>query len=72
MSPHPDLDRIFKAYDVRGVVPDDLNEDVAGARAPTVSTGPRRSSRISTSSIAAKRNQDLHLGQALTPQKREG
>ena len=24
-----DLDRIFKAYDVRGVVPDDLNEDVA-------------------------------------------
>ncbi len=24
-----DLDRIFKAYDVRGVVPDDLDEDVA-------------------------------------------
>ena len=29
MSPHPDLDRIFKAYDVRGVVPDELDEDVA-------------------------------------------
>ena len=24
-----DLHRIFKAYDVRGVVPDDLDEDVA-------------------------------------------
>ncbi len=29
MSPHPDLGRIFKAYDVRGTVPDELNEDVA-------------------------------------------
>jgi phosphomannomutase len=29
VSPHPDLDRIFKAYDVRGVVPDELDEDVA-------------------------------------------
>jgi len=29
VSPHPNLDRIFKAYDVRGVVPDDLDEDVA-------------------------------------------
>ena len=29
MSPHPDLDRIFKAYDVRGVVPDDLDQDIA-------------------------------------------
>ncbi|MGZ8624593.1 MAG: phosphomannomutase/phosphoglucomutase, partial [Actinomycetota bacterium] len=28
MSPHPELDLIFKAYDVRGVVPDDLNEEV--------------------------------------------
>jgi phosphomannomutase len=26
-----DLDKIFKAYDVRGVVPDELDEDVAGA-----------------------------------------
>ena len=25
----PDLDRIFKAYDVRGVVPDDLDADTA-------------------------------------------
>ncbi len=29
MSPHRDLRRIFKAYDVRGVVPDDLDDDVA-------------------------------------------
>ena len=29
MSPHRDLERIFKAYDVRGVVPDDLDEDAA-------------------------------------------
>lgn len=29
MSPHRDLGRIFKAYDVRGVVPGDLDEDVA-------------------------------------------
>ena len=27
--PHPTLERIFKAYDIRGVVPDDLNEEVA-------------------------------------------
>ncbi|HET7236393.1 MAG TPA: phosphomannomutase/phosphoglucomutase [Actinomycetota bacterium] len=31
MSPRPDLSRIFKAYDVRGVVPDELDEDVARA-----------------------------------------
>jgi phosphomannomutase len=29
VSPQRDLRRIFKAYDVRGVVPDDLDEDVA-------------------------------------------
>lgn len=29
MSPHRDLSRIFKAYDVRGVVPDDLDEGAA-------------------------------------------
>jgi phosphomannomutase len=29
VSPHRDLSRIFKAYDVRGVVPDDLDEDAA-------------------------------------------
>jgi phosphomannomutase len=29
VSPHRDLSRIFKAYDVRGVVPDDLDDDVA-------------------------------------------
>jgi phosphomannomutase len=29
VTPEPDLGRIFKAYDVRGVVPDDLDEDVA-------------------------------------------
>lgn len=29
MSPHRDLERIFKAYDVRGVVPEDLDEEAA-------------------------------------------
>jgi phosphomannomutase len=29
VPPDDDLDRIFKAYDVRGVVPDDLNTDLA-------------------------------------------
>jgi phosphomannomutase len=29
VSPPPDLRRIFKAYDVRGVVPDELDEDAA-------------------------------------------
>lgn len=29
VSPHRDLGSIFKAYDIRGVVPDDLDEDVA-------------------------------------------
>jgi phosphomannomutase len=29
VPPHRDLGRIFKAYDVRGVVPDELDEDVA-------------------------------------------
>jgi phosphomannomutase len=31
VSPRPDLARIFKAYDVRGVVPDELDENVARA-----------------------------------------
>ena len=38
-----DLDRIFKAYDVRGVVPDELDEDVArriGAAFAEWSGGP--------------------------------
>jgi phosphomannomutase len=29
VSPHRDLGRLFKAYDVRGVVPDELDEDLA-------------------------------------------
>jgi phosphomannomutase len=29
VPPHRDLGRIFKAYDVRGVVPDELDEDIA-------------------------------------------
>jgi len=29
VSPHRDLGRIFKAYDIRGIVPDDLDEDAA-------------------------------------------
>ena len=38
-----DLDRIFKAYDVRGVVPDDLDADMArriGAAFATWSGAP--------------------------------
>jgi phosphomannomutase len=31
VSPRPDLSRLFKAYDVRGVVPDELDADVARA-----------------------------------------
>jgi len=27
----PDLDKIFKAYDIRGIVPDELDESVAEA-----------------------------------------
>ena len=60
MGPHPDLGRIFKAYDVRGVVPDELNEDVARrigaafahwAGAPRVALG--RDCRLSSPSLAA-------------------
>lgn len=60
MAPHPDLGPIFKAYDVRGVVPDELNEDVARrigaafarwAGAPRVALG--RDCRPSSPSLAA-------------------
>jgi phosphomannomutase len=60
VSPHPDLQRIFKAYDVRGVVPDDLNEDVARrigsafaewASAPRITVG--RDCRLSSPDLAA-------------------
>lgn len=60
VSPHPDLDRIFKAYDVRGVVPDELNEDVvrrigsafaAWAEAPRLAVG--RDCRLSSPDLAA-------------------
>jgi len=60
VGPHPDLGRIFKAYDVRGVVPDELNEDVARrigaafahwAGAPRVALG--RDCRLSSPSLAA-------------------
>ena len=55
-----DLDRIFKAYDVRGVVPDDLDEDIArriGAAFAEWSGGPRvvigRDCRLSSPELAA-------------------
>ncbi len=55
-----DLDRIFKAYDVRGVVPDDLNEDLArriGAAFAEFSGGPQvvigRDCRLSSPDISA-------------------
>ena len=60
MSPPEGLSRIFKAYDVRGVVPDDLDEDVArriGAAfvswsgAPKVAVG--HDCRLSSPSLAA-------------------
>ena len=56
----PDLDRIFKAYDVRGVVPDDLDANIArriGAafavwtKLPAILLG--RDSRISSPELAA-------------------
>ena len=59
MSPHPEFDLIFKAYDVRGVVPDDLNEDVVrriGAAfahwsdAPKIALG--RDCRLSSPALA--------------------
>jgi phosphomannomutase len=58
--PHPALERIFKAYDIRGVVPDDLNEDVARrlgaafagfADAPRIAIG--RDCRLSSPSLGA-------------------
>lgn len=60
MSSHLDLGRIFKAYDVRGVVPDDLNEDIARrigsafaewAGAPRIAVG--YDCRLSSPSLAA-------------------
>ncbi|HEX6231056.1 MAG TPA: phosphomannomutase/phosphoglucomutase [Actinomycetota bacterium] len=60
MSPHRDLDRIFKAYDVRGVVPDDLDEDAARrigsafadwAGVPRIAVG--YDCRVSSPSLAA-------------------
>ncbi len=55
-----DLDRIFKAYDVRGVVPDDLDEDLArriGAAFAEFAGGTRvvigRDCRISSPDLAA-------------------
>jgi phosphomannomutase len=60
VSPPSDLSRIFKAYDVRGIVPDELDADVArriGAafarwsRAPRVALG--RDARVSSPDLAA-------------------
>lgn len=60
MGPHADLGRIFKAYDVRGVVPDELNEEVARrvgaafarwAGAPRIAIG--RDCRPSSPALAA-------------------
>jgi phosphomannomutase len=59
VSPSSDLSRIFKAYDVRGVVPDELNTDVArriGAafarwtHAPRIALG--RDARLSSPDLA--------------------
>jgi phosphomannomutase len=67
VSPHRDLGRLFKAYDVRGVVPDELDEDVArsiGAAfaewsgVDAIAIG--RDCRLSSSSLAAA------LGQGIT------
>nr|MDP9328268.1 phosphomannomutase/phosphoglucomutase [Actinomycetota bacterium] len=56
----PDLDRIFKAYDVRGVVPDELDVDTArriGGAFASWSAAPRlligRDCRLSSPELAA-------------------
>ncbi|HET7869557.1 MAG TPA: phosphomannomutase/phosphoglucomutase [Actinomycetota bacterium] len=60
MAPHRDLGRIFKAYDVRGTVPEDLDEDVARrigsafaewAAAPRIAVG--YDCRLSSPSLAS-------------------
>ncbi len=60
MAPHRDLSRIFKAYDVRGIVPDDLDEDVArriGSAFAEWAAGPRIAvgydCRLSSPSLAS-------------------
>jgi len=59
MPTQPDLDRIFKAYDVRGVVPDELDADLARrigaafadwAQAPAILLG--RDCRLSSPELA--------------------
>ena len=59
-NPAPDLSGLFKAYDVRGVYPDELNEDIARrvgagfaefAGAPSVIVG--RDMRLSSPALAA-------------------
>jgi phosphomannomutase len=60
VPPSTDLSRIFKAYDVRGVVPDELDDDVARrigsafarwASAPVIAVG--RDARLSSPDLAA-------------------
>jgi phosphomannomutase len=60
VAPHRDLGRIFKAYDVRGTVPDNLDEDVARrigsafaewAAAPRIAVG--YDCRLSSPSLAS-------------------
>jgi phosphomannomutase len=60
VPPPPDLSRIFKAYDVRGVVPGELNEDIArriGSAFADWAAGPRiaigRDARPSSPTLAA-------------------
>ena len=64
-----DLDRIFKAYDVRGVVPDDLDEGIArriGAAFAEWSGGPSvvigRDCRISSPDLAAALTEGITRG----------
>jgi phosphomannomutase len=68
VSPPLDLSRIFKAYDVRGVVPDELNDDVARrigsafarwTRAPRIAIG--RDARLSSPSLAAALEEGANL-----------
>jgi phosphomannomutase len=60
VAPHRDFSRLFKAYDVRGIVPDDLDEDVARrigsafaewASAPRIAVG--HDARLSSPSLAS-------------------
>ena len=63
-----DLDRIFKAYDVRGVVPDEIDEDLArriGTAFAEFTGGPKRGGRPRLPSLVARARRRVHRGRRL-------